>query len=229
MKRTKPGTTGRQAGQAKSPAGPGTVDARADAGAASPRLKQIQIAASRLFQEKGFEATSMNDIADAVKITKAGLYHFVDGKEDLLFSIMTMGMDTLHAQVVVPAMSIEDPLERLKLILRNHLRNVCAVPSPKGNPITNIIEDTRGLGPQNRRIIEARKKAYVDFVQGALQELSDAGHLPGIDVKVATYSLIGLVMWTPRWRRPGGRLSLEEITDSILGLALGGVLSRKPR
>ena len=69
---------------------------------ASARAREIYVQASRLFVEKGYEGASMSDIAEAVKITKAGLYHFVKSKEDLLFTIVSFGMDELFDEVVNP-------------------------------------------------------------------------------------------------------------------------------
>ena len=59
------------------------------------RLGEIYRAAALLICEKGYDATSMNDIAEAVGLTKAGIYHHIEGKKDLLFSIMNFGMDEL--------------------------------------------------------------------------------------------------------------------------------------
>src|ERR1700760_455671 len=89
----------------------------------SPRESQIYMAASRLFIEKGFAGTSMSDIAEAVNITKAGLYHFVESKEELLFTINQFGMDRLEEAVIRPAAAIADPRARLDAIFRAHVRN----------------------------------------------------------------------------------------------------------
>ena len=72
------------------------------------RLGEIYRAAARIIREKGFDGTSMNDIAEAVGLTKAGLYHHISGKRDLLFGIMTYGMDALEQEVIVPARALTD-------------------------------------------------------------------------------------------------------------------------
>ena len=73
------------------------------------RLNQIYVAAARLFCEKGFDATSMSDIADEIGFTKAALYHFITGgKKDLLYAIISYGMDRLDRVVNEPAQAIDD-------------------------------------------------------------------------------------------------------------------------
>jgi AcrR family transcriptional regulator len=72
------------------------------------RLGEIYRAAAVLICEKGYDATSMNDIAEAVGITKAGVYHHIKGKKDLLFRIMNFGMDELDEYVIIPARAQPD-------------------------------------------------------------------------------------------------------------------------
>ena len=72
------------------------------------RLSEIYRVAARIICEKGFDATSMSDIAEAVGITKAGIYHHIPGKKDLLFRIMNFGMDSLDEQVIAPSRDVRD-------------------------------------------------------------------------------------------------------------------------
>ena|SRR4029078_12560100 len=71
-----------------------------------PRLKarrmEICLTAAHAFVERGFDATSVNDIAAALGITKAGLYHYISSKESLLFDIITLGLDSIDEEVVEP-------------------------------------------------------------------------------------------------------------------------------
>lgn len=194
---------------------------------ASDRARQIYVQASRLFVEKGYAATSMSDIAEAVKITKAGLYHFVKGKEDLLFTIMSFGMDELFDEVVHPAREVADPEARLRLIIRNHLSNIGRVSSRSGNPVTIVADEPGGLGPKKRRIINARKREYFELIRDTLSELKAAGRArPDLDVTVATHCITGSILWMARWRKPNGKLSLDEIIEQIIAVQLDGIRGR---
>jgi AcrR family transcriptional regulator len=193
------------------------------------RERQIIAAASRLFVEKGFDGTSMSDIAQAVNITKAGLYHFVPSKEELLFTIVQFGMDRLDEQVVVPARKIADPQARLAFMLRAHAMNAGGASGDAGNPQTIVVDELTGLTPEHRASVEARKRAYVHMLRETLEELTATGRLAdGLDDTAATFAAIGAVMWIARWWRPDGRLSLEEVADNLANLVLSGVLASPP-
>jgi AcrR family transcriptional regulator len=190
------------------------------------RLAQIRIEASRLFIEKGYDGTSMQDIADAVGLTKAGLYHFVESKEDLLSLIIDIGLERLEREVIEPARAVADPAERLATYIRLHVDNISRIESDVGNPITSVTDNLTGLSEARRVQTQARLRQVPDLVRGALQELNAAGRLsPGLDTTVAAFSIIGMVMWTNRWRRPGGRLSSKDVAESIVRLALHGLLA----
>src|SRR5215475_8210919 len=91
---------------------------------ALPRLKarrtEICLTAARTFVERGFDATSVNDIASALGVTKAGLYHYIVSKEALFFDVVSLGMDWLDEEVVKHVVGIEDPEERLEQMLLRH-------------------------------------------------------------------------------------------------------------
>lgn len=191
----------------------------------SGRETQIYAAASRLFVEKGFAGASMSEIAEAVKITKAGLYHFVDSKEDLLFTICQFGMDRLEEAVINPAAGIADPRTRLEAIVKAHVQNAGRAARDHGNPLTIVVDELAGLTPAHRKVIERRKRAYVDLLRGTLDELAADGRLnPGVDTTAAAFAIIGAVMWVARWWRPDGQLSLEGVSERAAVVMLSGVL-----
>jgi AcrR family transcriptional regulator len=189
------------------------------------RREQIYIHAAQLFCTRGFAATSMANIAEAVGITKAGLYHFVQSKEDLLFTLMSFSMDRLEQDVSAPAQLIADPEERLTTIVRGHLTSVTQVTTPVGNPLTIIMEEHAGLGPEKAAMIQRRKAEYFAFVRSTLDALAAQGRLIQVDTRVATFAIFGIILWLARWHRPDGPLSSEEIVDQLTAMALRSVLA----
>ncbi len=91
------------------------------------RADHIYRVAAEIMCRKGYEATSMNDIADAVGLTKAGMYHYIQGKEHLLFEIMTFAMDMVDENVIAPTRDIEDPEERLRALVQRHAGRILDV------------------------------------------------------------------------------------------------------
>src|ERR1700754_2273734 len=88
------------------------------------RLAEVYRAAAQIILRKGYDATSVNDIANSLGMTKAGLYHYISGKKELLFDIMTFGLDELRDECVTPASSIKDAGERLGFIVCRHAQLV---------------------------------------------------------------------------------------------------------
>jgi AcrR family transcriptional regulator len=195
------------------------------------RLNQIYVAAAQLFCDKGFDATSMSDIAAAVGLTKAGVYHFIKGgKKDLLFAVMNYGMDRLDAQVIAPAQGIADAEQRLRAIISSHAQLITGGSGPDGhNPVTIVVDEVAGLTPLQIRKINQRKRFYVDVIRATLQTLKEEDKLKEVDVTVAAFSLLGMLLWLSRWFRPDGRLTREQVADEISKIALGGLLRPQAR
>jgi AcrR family transcriptional regulator len=195
------------------------------------RLSQIYVAAAQLFYDKGFDATSMSDIADAVGMTKAGVYHFIPGgKKDLLYAVMNYGMDRLDAQVIAPARAIGDAEQRLRSIITSHAKLIISGSGTDGhNPLTIVVDEVAGLSPAQRNKIDQRKRDYLDLMRTTLQQLKDEGKLKEVDVTVAAFSLLGMMLWLSRWFRPDGRLTSDQVVEEIYKIALGGLLRPQAR
>lgn len=190
------------------------------------RMRQIYYVAARLFCEKGYEATSMSDIAEAIGFTKAAIYHFIPGgKQDLLNDVISFGMNSLEREVIAPSQAIADAEERLRAIIANHVRIITEGSANAGfNPVTVVVEEMAGLSAAQRRKITVRKRAYLDLIRATLQELQAQGKLKDVDITVAAFSLLGMILWLARWYRPNGKLNAAQVADEIVKLAMGGLL-----
>ena len=176
--------------------------------------------AAQMIYEKGFDATSMNEIAEALDLTKPGLYYHVKGKKQLLFSIMEFAMDLLDSKVVVPAKSIADPEQRLCAIIRQHARFL----THEAGAVAILIDEEGGLSAEQRREIVRRKRAYFELLRQTLGEIKAEGRLRPMDTTVAAFSLLGMVMWISRWYDPKGRLGSEQVVSDVTEIALGGMV-----
>lgn len=175
--------------------------------------------------QKGYEATSMNDIADAVGLTKAGIYHYIRGKEELLFAIMGYAMDMVDEDVMSPAREISDPEERLYTIIERHAKRILEV----GGAVTVILEEMYALTPAHRRIIRSRKRAYFELVRDTLEKLAADGKLRDINPSIATFCLFGIILWISRWYRRDGKQTHEETLENIIEVGLSAVLRNDAR
>ncbi|HEX6184944.1 MAG TPA: TetR/AcrR family transcriptional regulator [Pyrinomonadaceae bacterium] len=184
------------------------------------RLAEIYRAAAQIILRKGYDATSVNDIANALGMTKAGLYHYINGKKELLFDIMNFGLGELDEEVATPAEAIQDPAARLRFVVAAHARLV----TRGQGAITILVDEITALTPPQQRKITQRKRAYFDFLRGTLDELKSAGQLQDVDTTAATFSLLGMINWLSRWFRQGGALTEEQAADQLVRIALHGLL-----
>src|ERR1700730_1682939 len=104
--------------------------------AAVDSRQEILRTAARLFQQRGYDATSMNDIAAALKLSKGGLYHHFQSKDEILFEIMNHAMDITRERVLNPVRGIVDSEERLRALIRLHIEVVL---SPRDREITVML------------------------------------------------------------------------------------------
>jgi TetR/AcrR family transcriptional regulator, cholesterol catabolism regulator len=185
------------------------------------RQAQIFETAARIFGEKGFDKASMGDISAAMGLTKAGIYHHIRSKEDLLYEIMSYGMELFERKVLDHVMTIEDPLERIRATIKGH---VLLVTRDRPKEITVILHESNALKGRARDRINARKRRYVKFLERTFRELIKSGQARRIDPSVAVFAMLGMINWIYQWYRPGGRLDETTLADSLADLFLGGLL-----
>ena len=179
------------------------------------RIDQIYQSAAAVIHELGYDAASLNDIAKAAGLTKAGLYHYVSSKEGLLFEIMNWGMDLVESDVLAPARAIRNPGDRLRTLVKAYANLVM---EERHQAITIIINEANGLTPERRRIIRERRQVFYQFVGDTIQQIKDEGNVKVLDVGVTTLNFVGCLVWLAYWYSPDGRLTKEQITDEIMGL-----------
>ena len=183
------------------------------------RAAEVYRTAAEIILQKGYDATSVSDIAEALGITKAGLYHYIHGKTQLLFDIMQYGLNELDREVAQPAHKIADAETRLRFMIGMHARIVT-----RGHgAVTILVDEARALTPAQNRKVTRKKRQYFDLLRSTLQEMKDQGKLRDVDVTVATFSLLGMINWLSRWYRAEGALNETQIADAIVDIALNGL------
>jgi AcrR family transcriptional regulator len=187
----------------------------------TPRLRGILERAAKLICANGYEATSMQQIADACGLTKAGLYHHITTKESLLMAIMTYGMDLFEERVLTPANAVADPMERLKVTMA---RNLDLVTDETSKSVTIILHEDHSLTGDAQREINARKKKYVRFLEDAFKAAIERGQVREVDPTLAAFSMLGTMLWTYKWYRPGGAMNPEKLSAGMIDMFFRGVL-----
>jgi AcrR family transcriptional regulator len=164
----------------------------------------------------------MQDIARAVGLTKAGLYHHVGSKDRLLYDIMNYGMDLLDETVLQKVKDIPEPREKLRQTIIGHIRLIVQT---WDRETTVILHENRSLTGALRKKITLRKKAYIHYLEDLIAQVqARAGTKPLISPRLAAFALLGIVNWLYQWYRPEGAIPLDELAQAYADFFLRGLL-----
>jgi AcrR family transcriptional regulator len=194
--------------------------------AVEPRQEILRTAA-RLFQERGYDATSMNDVAAALKLSKGGLYHHFESKDEILFHIMSHAMDITEERVInvvrrVDGASVAGIEERLRTLIRLHIQVVI---SPEDREITVMLHENHPLPPALRRKINGRKKDYLHFVEHLVADVQRARNSPSpVTPRAAAFALVGMINWIYQWYKPDGPLTGDAIVRQYTDIFFHGAV-----
>jgi AcrR family transcriptional regulator len=204
--------------------------------------QEILRTAARLFQQRGYDATSMNDVAAALKLSKGGLYHHFQSKDEILFEIMNHAMEITQERVLAPVRGIADPEERLRALIRLHIEVVL---SPRDREITVMLHENHPLPPSLRKRINARKKDYVHFLEKLIEEVQEKaqekaqGNIQNrvqnnnvqrqtksrVSPRAGAFALLGMINWIYQWYKPEGDLQAQSLIPQFTDLLFGGIFA----
>jgi AcrR family transcriptional regulator len=195
-----------------------------------PRQKprqEILRAAARLFQQQGYDATSMNDVAAALKLSKGGLYHHFESKDEILFNIVSHAMEITEERVIkvvrrINGTGIAGSEERLRTLIRLHIQVVL---SPEDREITVMLHENHPLPPALRRKINGRKKDYLHFVENLIADVQRA-HKSSTPVtpRAAAFALVGMINWIYQWYKPDGPLTGDALVTQFTDIFFRGAV-----
>jgi len=189
---------------------------------AKQKLREICRIAARVFYAKSYDGASMQDIAEAVGLTKAGLYHHVGSKDRLLFEIMNYGMDILDETVLAPIAGIADPREKLCRTIIGHIDLIVRA---RDQEITVILHENRSLSGPMRKKINARKRGYIDYLEELIHRIQEQSGKPElIKPRIAAFALLGMINWLYQWYTPEGPVKQEELGQAWAEFFFRGVL-----
>ena len=189
--------------------------------------QEILRTAARLFQQRGYDATSMNDVAAALKLSKGGLYHHFQSKDEILFEIMNHAMEITQELVIAPVRRIADPEERLRALIRLHIEVVL---SPRDREITVMLHENHPLPPMLRKRINTRKKEYIHFVESLITDVQANAQRSRhtkcvVSPRAAAFALLGMINWIYQWYKPEGDLQANNLVPQFTELIFGGIMA----
>ena len=186
---------------------------------ARPREAALHEAATRLFRQRGFHATSMQDLAEDLGMNRGSLYHYIEAKDDLLWAIVNGAMERLDG-AVRPILEGPDPIpERLTRAIAAHL----AFAAEHGDELALIQIELRALAPERRATLVGQRDAYEAAWREAIREGVADGSIRAVDVRLASIAILSVCNWFTQWYRPDGPLDVPAIGQEFAGLFLDGL------
>ncbi len=189
---------------------------------AKQKLREICRVAARVFYAKSYDGASMQDIAKAVGLTKAGLYHHVGSKDRLLYEIQNYGMDILDETVLAPLKDIPDPSEKLRKTIIGHIDLIVRA---RDQEITVILHENRSLSGTLRKKLNTRKRRYIDYLVELIAHVQEqSARPPQISPRLAAFALLGMVNWLYQWYSPEGQVKQDELAQFYVDFFFRGLL-----
>lgn len=187
------------------------------------RLSQQNIvaAAAELFARNGFGATSLEDIATSLGVTKGALYYHVKNKEEILRLIFLQVLNVSEEPLRRISQSQISPAEKLARAITHH-----TAVAADGSPQMTVFyrEHVHLTGPFSREIT-TRKKAYERLFEQIIEEGIEAGVFKSnLDPKIVTFGILGMCNWLSQWYKPGGTYTQAQIGDFFSRIVEGGLL-----
>jgi len=201
----------------------GGKGARTEAARSQKRLMLLELAA-QMFNEVGFERTSLTDIAAELEVTKASLYYYVKNKEDILFSISKIALNDMKLALAATQTGHSSGRDQLAAFLSKYIELMhsefgkCLVTSNK----MALSEESRGILREDRKFVDLSVRNIID------KGVRD-GSLVSSSSKFSTFAIFGAINWMCFWHQDNAGMSGEEITDRFLDFFLNGLRPRSTK
>ena len=187
------------------------------------RREEIVAAAADIFHEKGFDAGTLDDVADALDLRRASLYYYVRSKANLLHLVFERALDVALLQLEEAA-GIEDPYERLEALIRHQVKTVASEPS-----LFSVFFDHRPrLEPRYEEEMHRRERKYLAAYRSAVERAIEVGIISDVDPRYATQAILGMAIWPYKWFQ-ADRDDIEKLADACVELILGARTGRPER
>ncbi|MFM9922465.1 TetR/AcrR family transcriptional regulator [Variovorax sp. H27-G14] len=178
--------------------------------------------AARLFNERGFHATSLDDIAERLNVSKPTLYYYIENKDQILLECVKIALALMQDGIGEVRAAGGSAIDQLKACMRIY---ASVVMQDFGMCVIRIGEDPLPA-PLKKEL--CRLKAGIDGqFRGLIEDGVADGSLAPCDPKMAAFMLAGALSWIGRWYRPDGKLTPDQIADQAIALLLNGVMQRQ--
>ncbi|UCG87610.1 MAG: TetR family transcriptional regulator [Gemmatimonadota bacterium] len=194
--------------------------------ASSPRVREkrerrraeILHAALRAFREKGYHATTLDDIAEHLGLRKTALYHYFPDKEAILYECHCESLAELDRLMRDARKRFDSDAERLAYVIREHVRVMTE--TLEGSPLAF---EVTALSVERQAEIIAARDRYERGVRRIIENGMKNGEFRQVNSKIAVFAILGSINWIARWYRPGGSIHASELGSEFADHLVGGL------
>lgn len=180
--------------------------------------------AAQVFNEKGYQASTLDEVAERLHVTKPTLYYYVKNKDEILYECVRIGLTMLQDAITEVGASGGSAMDKLVAAMHKYTE---IVTMDFGMCLIRVGEDP--LPPESQRKLR-RMKAAIDKEFRELIRLGiEEGTIAPCDPKIAAFTLAGALSWIGRWYRPDGALSPDDIARQCIALLANGLCSGKAK
>ncbi len=182
------------------------------------RRREVVATAAELFAERGYDSTSISELTEATGLAAGGLYHYIEGKDDLLIAICDELLEPLLEQAQKIVAADAPPVEQLRELVAAWVAHVVE----HRHHMLVFTQERQAIEREPRwRRVRSQRQAFEKTLDDVLARGEADGSMTFADRRLSLLALLGMVNYTPQWVRAGGRLTPAEIAGGYCTLVLG--------
>lgn len=181
------------------------------------RRKEILHAALRAFKERGYHATTLDDIAERIGVRKTALYHYFPDKEAILYECHRESLTELD-RLMKEARELDTASEQLAHVIREHVRVM--TDTLEGSPLAF---EVTAFSPERQKEMIAARDRYEHELRRIIDRGIEEGEFRRVDSKIAVFAVLGAINWIARWYSPEGSVHAPELGAQFAEHLVGGL------
>jgi len=184
------------------------------------RWEEIINVSARLFSKKDYRATTLDDIAAELGITKAALYYYIKSKHDILYAICKTAINQYRQGIEEIVNTEKGSQERMRDIIFLNVN----IFTKSGDIINVYLSEEDKLPPAKRRYITKQRREIESIIRSLIEQAIEEGVFRDLDVPMITRAIFGMTNWLGKWYRKNGEYSADEIAQIFYDLIMRGCL-----
>lgn len=185
-----------------------------------PGRQALVEAAAQLFREKGYERTTVRDLAAAVGMQSGSLFYHFKTKGEILAEVMQQGIEQVISNMEAALLGVTEPRERLVALTHSHLYTLL---SNEQAALASLLYDWKSLPAELQTDILDARNRYERQCREEFSAAQAAGYLPqdgSVDIAVTVRFWLGAINWTPQWYKVGGEMAIDQLAEQLVARLL---------